>query len=537
MQATLPLTPSHPVKALQGLARQIALPHEHAPLRFPSFPALERTAVMGFTQPTTFDVPASATRGMMVTRQAAYPVWGDFDINGRAYAVTYQADPVLVPTGSITALYPVTSGPFGYTATVRSNGIILPGLGGVTTTTPYPVLGMDSQTGPVPWTYVPPGAPLMVTVTNTAALPNSVTFIVTTQEWTSPGEVQDGSVQVSAVGGNTGGGALYATDSAGGRWVRPTNVSLAGAASDWPDVVYVTLTTGGGTLSYGPSASSAGLVTLTPSSVIAKFPVVFPAEFANSALPWYATRTTAAAVLATNVTQVLNKGGTVLCGRISPNVINPFRVQYSNITTLHPAEKAFMALETGFYTFVPPSTDMAAFWDYTSNTGYGSGSSVASTSTPLYRLDNDSLVHHVYFTSAGAATTLAITADWHIEFRTSSALFQIGMSNMTLETLHQAQLALASSGYFFENITHKQVLAAITSAAKKFGPVVANAVYPLLPTPAKYMAKAAQSLIYGKMGTPNATSAAASGMLAKPKPTPKPAKPKAKKKVVVARRK
>jgi hypothetical protein len=284
----------------------------------------------------------------------------------------------------------------------------------------------------------------------------------------------------------------------------------------------VTAVVSAGTQAYSDSAVTYGNVVVTAGTVTALYPLSYPVEFSNSTLPWYSTRVTAAAVLGTNVTQIQKKGGTVLAGRVSPNVQNPWVVSQSYVNGLHPAEKAFLPLETGIYSYCPPSTDLANFWDYTLPTYIGSNSSF---SAPVMRLDNDSLVNIMFITATSDAEQLAITLDWHIEFRTSSALFPIGLSAMTLESLHSAQLALASVGFFFENPTHQNILNRVISAAKAFAPQAAS----LLAGPT------AGKLVHGALMLTNAprsdmktTTAKASGWEGPPKQ--KPAKGKGKKK-------
>jgi hypothetical protein len=229
---------------------------------------------------------------------------------------------------------------------------------------------------------------------------------------------------------------------------------------------------------YTPSTSAGTAAVSSAGTVRALFPILVSSEFANSQLPWFATRTTAAAMLGTNVTQILNKAGTVLGGRVSPNVISPWSVTSSYIQGLHPAEKAWLPLETGVYTFAPPSTDMAHFWDYTLNTAAGAAAS------PVYRLDNDSLVNVLFVTPGSAEESLAVTASWHIEFRTSSALFNVALSGMSLEVFHQSQLSLATAGFFFDNPDHKAILAKIIGAANRIAPYAFGALSAVHPNAA-----------------------------------------------------
>lgn len=261
-------------------------------------------------------------------------------------------------------------------------------------------------------------------------------------------------------------------------------------------------------------------------------PLVEPVEFANSALPWNATRVTAAAFLGTNVTQVLNKSGTVLGGRLSPAVVDAWRCTAQNITNLHPAEKAYLPLETGVYTYCPPSTDLVFFTDYSRSTVQAS---THGGLIPIFSLENDSMYNKMFLTPAGADEALACTVTWHIEFRTSSALFQVGLSAMTLESLHTAQLILAAHGFFFENPEHKGMLNRIIALAKQFAPAAVSMIHPMAGKALEYVAGR-----YGKQVTPKAgpskpptTSAAKSGIVVGSKRGSAPkakAKPAAKKK-------
>ena len=508
--------------AMTGLARQIALPHEFSPQRFPSFPALDRTATMGFSVPTTLSVPASTAVKIGLSRQAAYPMWADQSFASLGYSVSYVTEQLVASAGSLLdvkgAIVNMNSAVSGNTTA----GNYQIGLSGSTGDLKYVPLGMDSATGPLPFVYVPAGMSLSVIAGLGGQMPNSTQATVIFDRWVAPGETVPSSAGPAAIS-TTNYSTRVTNDSSSSTsmWIRPREVIFQHSSTGVFNFYgVVSIVVGAGTQGFTPSSSTQGLITLTASPRVAFLPLVFPVEFANSKLPWFSTRTTAAAVLVTNVTQIQKKGGTVLAGRLAPAVVDMWSAQQSDITNLHPAEKAFLALETGYYSFCPPSTDLAAFWDYTSigpaATGFVSTLSQPS-SIPLYRLDNDSLVNVAYLTAGPDAETFAVTCDWHIEFRTSSALFQIGLSTLTIESLHQAQLTLAAVGYFFENVNHKQILSAVTSAAKRYGPALLAAV----PHPAAKMASA-MILSSKPKPSPNTTSAAASGYM------PRTAAPKSK---------
>lgn len=466
-QKTNPALPT-PLTGMTGLARSIALPHDYAPQRYPSFPALERTAVMGFSAPLTWvSNSTNASERFMLTRQAAYPLWGNRSHTTTAgFWCDYEASSTVagVPSDSGTFSSIVAWGVKDRAATSS-----LPGVSGLYDgALAYPVLARD---GPGPeWVYTAgTGRASFVLSTSTLNVDPPTNVEITWEVWASPGETYFVKSQASAQTDATKYGMAYgAIPSAitGNKWVRPhsfnaidnTNHHLPGTPAFRLTVCswFTSQPTTGWSISATVNPTiTIGAVVVTTSFV----PLVTPVEFANTSLPWYSTRTTAASALFTNVTQVMNKAGTFLGGRVSPNVIDPFNVSSSYITTLHPAEKAQLAAEEGFYTFAPPSTDLVNFWDYTLNTAGG------ATACPLYRLDNDSLVN-VFFHTDSLAATYSITVDWHLEFRNTSALFPIAVSSMPIETLHQAQLALTQVGYFFNNWNHEKVRQMIANIAK-----------------------------------------------------------------------
>ncbi len=516
MQSTLPLQPSHPLKSLVGLARQIALPHEYAAQRLPSFPALERTAVMAFSAPTTLVLPASTPIQVNVMRQAAYPVWASQDVSTTVtgYAIGFQTESHVVQTTSAGDTYNVNMAPRVSILSNANASNSFIGVSGITNSSPWgaPLIGVDSTKV---YMYKPTGIPLSVVVASSSALPATTSLRVEICAWTSPGEeIVVDSLSLIIAAGNTGafGSSGAATNY---NWLRFSVVNVTPTVSEQlPASFFLYGIVGFGTVTYTGSTTSQGTVVLPVATGRYVFPLVSPSEFYNAPLPWFATRTTACSFLGTNVSQVLVKGGTILAGRLSPAVVSPWQVTSSYIMGLHPAEKAYLALETGVYTYVPPSTDLQNFTDYTNTPMY---TWVGSTATggvlfPNYQLGNDSLYHTMFITATSTDEQLACTVDWHLEFRTSSALFQIGMSTMALETLHQAQLSLAELGYFFENPDHKKLKEKLARVVSKYGPK-ALSVGSMIPGPVGTVAKAAQFIVSARnRPPPSTTTAAASGM-------------------------
>lgn len=475
-QSTLNISAHHPTNNLAGLARQIALPANFSPERFPSFPALERTAVMGFTQPATLAVNVGRDTKVIVARQATYPLWGEAlssAAQAGLYQVTYQLE--ASQTSQIAKLNEFTPLPAPFDTRVGSSiaSVAVPGASGAGAVFNWPIMAEDSGLGQVPWIYLPDGGwRLYFTYTQAGTIVSPQSLKLNYETWVTPGQSlqQTNLAEISVAANVRGGMSVAITATNGGVWVRP--ISIDGNTADVTPVAftYLTATVVSGTAVYASSALNGGNIAVTGADCIGMIPLVTPSEFANSQIPWYACRLTAVGALFTNVTQVLNKGGTVMAGRIAPQNNNPWLVSRNHINGLHPAEKAFLPLETGLYTYCPPSTDMTDFHDYVSNTG------ITGTPVPLYRLDNTALVNVAYFTPGSVAEALAINCSWHIEFRTTSALFQIAMCGLTLETLHQAQLALHAAGFFFENPNHVAILKSVMRAASKYGPAVYNAI-------------------------------------------------------------
>lgn len=525
-QSSVNLGPSHVLRQMQDLALQIALPAEAKPLRFPSFPALERTAVMGFNYPTTLSLPANTATAVTVFRQASFPVWAETDtvwLHSADYRARWAVDDYNVGEREIDPTLYNTLAMTNRTATVGRVGITA--AGGLSPTAPtFPVLGRDINVPGPEFIFVPYGMSLHVVAGFSGTGPGATNLVVTLEEWISPGQTRvttTASVTV-AIGYYTGiSSAIFFTN---GTWVRPQKVSI-GAGGTPKSVTYVTLVShSADDITFTASGTNCGTLSLELLSKRAEVPIVYPAEIRNSALPWMSTRVTASAFLGTNVSQVLNKGGTVLGGRVNPCVANAWTVNKEYLNGLHPAEKAFLPLETGVYTYCPPSTDLAEFHDFTVNT------SQDVPEGPVFALGNTALYNKMFLTATAIAETLAVTATSHIEFRTSSALFQIGLSPMSLESLHQAQLKLSAQGYFFENPAHRALIMRGIAVIKKYAPRVFKAVAPELyrafnPTKKRRNKKARRApqprqprVVYPKSGPsrPAATNAVSSGIIAKP---------------------
>lgn len=469
------LPATHPVQQMQGLAKTIALPNMFPPTRYPSFPALERTATIGFSYPTALDTEAGVPTHVMVARQAAWPLWAGQKGTAWAYSVHYTSEKQAVLAAQATGDeydYPIRPEFTDFTTGSRVASSGFPWTLGVSGALPlpfvYPIIGRDATTGAGDWFYIPGGGACAVVIgsveANAFSPTASTTMVLNYEIWTSPGRITHNSVTFSIPATKTAAHALL-TPTLEGTWIRPKSVNYSTVSAPMTQIFVQLLSYNTTQITMTMMGAQEGLGTMIIGGTVLRTfaPLVAPSEFATSRLPWYGSRVTAVAGLFTNVSQVINKGGTILAGRSAPSYRDPWQVTYDTLKAFHPSEKAFLPYETGCYTYCPPSTDMADFWDYTLSEGL-----MAKNPLPVYRLDNDAMVNHMFFSApAAVAESLAVTLDIHLEFRTSSALFNIGLSTITIEAFHQAQIALAAAGFFFENPQHKAVLSRVVQAARK----------------------------------------------------------------------
>lgn len=505
------------------IAKTIALPGRNQPMRMPSFPALERTATMAFNAAFALNVPAGGTN-VMLTRQAYYPMWYGTPVTAAAnstgsYGVVLST--TIVPAIGQNSEYTVEVAgnyidyTFGFNGTVTAakpavTNAVDNGGGYINFT--KPIIGIDSGTAGSEWLYCPSGSYLALSIskgTNIVA-----TGTITVERWQGPGDIEEyilpgPNITFNILAGNNNAATVpwLMTENA---WLRVRSMTITtltdGTAHDFgvymgiflnPNAAPVFTPSGGGVPNAGswaaPAAAASGTYFL---------PVAVSAEFDNSKIPWCGTRTSALSALFTNTTKVLNKEGTVLWGRLNPNVYDVWNdITQAKLQTLHPAEKAFLGLEEGTYTYAPPSTDLTIFRNHTLK----GPSATPDVVLPIYRLDNDSMVNAGFFNDPDGGTSLAVNLDWHIEFRTSSTLFNIGVSSLLLESLHAAQIGLLKAGFFYSNVDHVAVMSAIIRAIGSLNPILRVAA-PL----AKGLLGASSVALSRKSARPRATSLAAS---------------------------
>lgn len=200
-------------------------------------------------------------------------------------------------------------------------------------------------------------------------------------------------------------------------------------------------------------------------------PVFAPLESTVSTAPYDSCRANAVSLLLTNVSRVQIKQGTILAGRLQRADIKPWAWRESDISNVHPADRYFGSAEVGAYTYVAPGQNTSNFRQAGATMGLitkfqPNATTLKTTGThfaPSFHVFDDEYFHALVVSEEVNAdeTIMAITCDVHVEFRSSSSLFQLGISAMPLEAYHATLLALNQTGYFFENHTHWRDLASL----------------------------------------------------------------------------
>ena len=407
---------------LSDIASTIALPHEKSPLRLPTYPNLERTSVLPLERTGTIDVGSGTvtfTRAAL-TRHPGAPLWIDQAITSYGYT-TGVIDGTQVSSADdvpFTNLLPMWQG------------------------SPYPI----ASDGFNNWMLVP-------STNNDIAYPLRIFTIGTTAVvdviWGYAGSELRNLLQVPAT--NVSG----QLDVPAGAWFRIASITPG-------------------------SSSTVQVAVNTPASYTMLLPYQQPAELANSSIPYSDTRCTANACLFTNVGKVLNKEGTVKGARmVCKENVGPWRFFDSTLNDVHPSERYFGALEHGSYSYTAGTIECEkfehCFGSFGIITSWPTGVT-GTTTNGILSLRNSSTFNGLVFDDADNAerNVLAVTHNYHLEFRTASSLFPSGYSLIPLETFHAAQLTLLQTGYFFENELHWSDLARlILQGVRMAAPLVA----------------------------------------------------------------
>jgi len=408
--------------SMNEIARVIALPHENAPIRFPTYPNLARTATVSLEYNATTESSSygSHYRRYVLTRDAGCPLWYDI----KSSLVGSSTPPSL---GYVTNVVEPASPNLGrpYQEIYASSGNSPLGiLDGEEARFMYAPAEQISPTSVGPCTY--------------AVLTNVGTTLILSLKFYQPnGQTVIHDVTVAGT----------------------TPVALPFGGGFFEVVHAHTVTT-------GPLVR---IIFYVPADKKILMPAFRPLEADVSHAPYDDCRVNASSLLLTNVSRVQVKQGTVLGARLQRNDVKPWSWGRDDLSLVHPSERFFSSCEYGVYTFTSPGQADSTFrhavaftrsmtnLDPTAMT-YGD-----TLARPVVQIGDDEYFNAVYIEEESSVdeTVLAVTCDLHIEFRTTSSLFTIGISALPLETYHAALLAVNTTGFFFENSTHWASLAGL----------------------------------------------------------------------------
>lgn len=450
------------VRGLDKIAKTIAVPREHKAERIPTFPALERTGVLSFTDTTTVTVPYLSSLEAMVCRDPAFPVWvkqipspNPFSyyvmLSGNGDLVELNVEYGPIPVGDMSNFYTNSSSflntPDFAAPVIRYGGKLF-------------FYNMTDMVGIAIRTDRDPG---VVDSIMTLEIIDNNTNVLTT--------VIPSFLNV--VGTTTGISIPLPANTIAFRLV---SLEVRGTIQ-----AIVTSAAFGVTTTI---LSTIATALISPVDVCRSvlYPVSKPVEASATTVPWKSVRSTAVGALFSNVTAVLNKEGTIKAARVSSETTCVLASSAYNtaIDKVYPKDRYFGPMENGLYTFTLPDSGSEIYRDTLQNSVSQILPVWVAVNRPpaVFDLDKLSYANLIVFTDIGDNdTTLAITIDRHIEFRSSSVLFPLGFSTCQLETYHAAQMALVQLGVFFENPLHLGLIGtAVASAVRAVAPYVYPAV-------------------------------------------------------------
>ena len=426
------------VSSASQLAQMQAVPRDHKPCRLPTFPAIERTSLAKLTTTMGLKLSTASDTDFMVFRGLKDCLWRRYTSSDGSLAWnSYYAisgifgDVPGNPGAEMNLMNIIRDADFGGPAV---SGDMLA----------YPK--MIDRAGDV-WFYNPSGGTFRVELTFSASV-TSGSFDLYLERITGFDTDESRTFRLDTT--ITGAVITATTTSAGWYKIFKLVNKLGGA----PLVVlnrmdFITVKTAG--------ALSAGVGAWLP--VLAS-----PPEYSTYQRIYSDSRCNASSFLFQNTTAVLNKEGAVQAVRIPVSGATLFDT--AGDTALNSAlannaasERYVGLLEKGFYMFVGPDQRSSNFIDWTNG---------------LFP-DSFAFVQIVRFSDYGdSATSMMLSWDFHVEFRNTSMLWDIGIATTTLEEWHRAQIALATIPYFYENIIHLQAIAiAARAAAMRLAPIVA----------------------------------------------------------------
>jgi hypothetical protein len=485
------------------MVKAIADPHDHKPMRLPTFPDVERTSILPFVSVSQAVVPSAGTGLGFVIRAPAAPVWFQRSVTWNGYYdFRFSMNGLGLPNSVGTSLQfaDLLTDP---TWTVNNNFPFWPGI--------------CQDANGVFWFWAPAGSQCSMMVNCYAVIGGSAFYL--DYEYTTSFRTAETSKGTTAFT-VTGSTAFTNVTSTGMFW-RPIGLyCLTTGNAVTIDTIYVRTFSGGTPIVVlGGTVDSVMPVSQTPP------------EFLVAPSVYNSCRVNAVSALFQNTTAVLSKEGSVEAVLLSMRQRNNYPLvsssaDFTSITADIAASCRYVGLlEKGMYTFALPDAKCSEFRDcaqiITSN-----GSSV-----PLLNLDAFDYVNYFRFTDySSPATNLLVTIDVHHEFRNTTMLWPIGVSAVPLEEWHKSQVALQGMLPFYENPTHLMAIANLARlAALRLYPYVKPIAQAGLYAARDRLMNMAASALTSRMAKPQVVTTSQTSKQKKSRPRPKGKKASVKK--------
>lgn len=432
---------------LDKLALSIVLPGDYEPLRFPTLP-VELTSVVSFKTTGINYALSVSSRRFALLRDAAYPFWGDRNFSALCNYVTIQGG--MDDAGDSTFCGNITrvDGAVGVSPSVDSQPVTVDAVCDL-----MPVIRVGRSYG----FYIPPNGVFRAEITlNTTMTPVPTLGEFTVSYWVN-GEALSATMQMVPI--STGSytfvfsGTPNSTTCAEGSITAPGKIPVGFCVLE--SAGWTTTLSGTATDSFTAKLgwTTGGTFATPTGSRVMFLPLRVPAEFGTSEIPYLQTRTNAAALLITNVTSILNKEGTVQGARLLGSACDPWFTTEAVLSSVHQKYRFYGPLEKGLYTFTTPTNHGTEFFDHAHliiNNG-----ALSQVRRPIFNPNNLVSYNAIICTDVVSGSTVLACSVWnHLEFITSSSLFDQETSRFPLQGLHTAETALLHLGMFHENPTH-----------------------------------------------------------------------------------
>lgn len=462
------------VSTLSSLSKSIVLPNKTTAQRIPTYPNVERTAVLAFRHTATMTVPDNGSTvtgpysdtAIMLCGSPGAPAWRTYNCTALVETRMMYIDGSAV--SNIPGAAWLTS---GQAAPASSVGIGLPS--GLTSYS-LPVGALAGER----YIYCPPQPPSTSGVVRYLKLTTAGinitagTLEATVRWWTHSDETATEVISMDTVLASTTWCGKSAT--AYNRFAFGTIESIVTKTTcTWTgSMIYREVIMGWSTTS---NYNTFDYLSPTGVSTLMLPLMASQPQIDVSTVPWSDTKLTACSLLVSNTTKVMNKEGTVNCARLNLNigttvtgvgssagqVLNAFCPTDSVFSGTHPSLRYFGPMESGAYTFLPHSSETGVFFDTVQVGKYLGGTAYPAMDLSSWEYSNVILLKDP---DATTPSQLALTLDLHIEFRSSSTMFPVAVATTALDTYHAAVSATGRMCPFTENWIHVPAVFAALNA-------------------------------------------------------------------------